>query len=83
VYDMVLVDTTLAGLKGADAAQSLRSRISRSPEATHIVATSLEHSPAFREEKTGQGFDGTLGKPFRKDELLALLASLHRETAAP
>ena len=82
VYDMVLVDTTLAGLKGTDAATSLRSRISRDPEATRIIATSLEHSPAFREEKTKQGFDGTIGKPFRKDELLALLSSLHRETAS-
>ena len=25
------------------------------------------------------GFDGTVGKPFRKDDLLALLADLHRE----
>jgi CheY-like chemotaxis protein len=84
LYDVVLVDTTLAGLSGADAASSLRGRIGRNPEATRIVATSLEHSPRFREEKLAQGFDGTVGKPFRKDDLLALLASLDREsTAAP
>jgi len=78
----VLADTTLAGLKGKDAAQSLRSRISRDPEDTRIVAITIEHSPQFREEKTAQGFDGTLSKPFRKDELLALLATLLREPAS-
>jgi CheY-like chemotaxis protein len=82
VYDLVLADTTLAGLKGTDAAAALRSRIARDPEATRIVATSVEHSPRFREEKMAQGFDGTIGKPFRKEELLALLATLQRETAS-
>jgi CheY-like chemotaxis protein len=72
-YDVVLVDTSLAGLDGPDAAASLRSRISRNPEATRIVAISLEHSPAFREAKVAAGFNATLGKPFRKDDLLALL----------
>jgi PAS domain S-box-containing protein len=72
-YDVVLADTSLAGLAGADAAASLRARISRNPEATRIVAVSLEHSPGFRQEKLAQGFDATIAKPFRKDELLALL----------
>ena len=76
------MDTTLAGLKGPEAAASLRSRISRDPESTRIVATSLEHSPKFREEKVKQGFYATVAKPFRKDELLALLATLKRETAS-
>ena len=73
VYDLVLVDTSLKGLQGTDAASVLRSAMSRDPEATRLVATSLEHSPAFREAKTAQGFNATLGKPFRKDDLLALL----------
>ena len=81
VYDMLLVDTSLAGLTGDDAAQVLRARITRDPEATRIVATSLEHSPAFRAAKTAGGFDATVGKPFRKDDLLQLLAALHREAA--
>jgi CheY-like chemotaxis protein len=73
VYDLVLVDTSLPGLGGADAAAQLRQRMARNPEATRIIATSLEHSPRFREARTGEGFNGTLGKPFRKDDLLALL----------
>ncbi len=73
-YDVVLVDTSLEGLAGADAAASLRGRISRDPEGTRIVAVSLEHSPEFRQAKVAQGFDATVAKPFRKEDLLALLA---------
>ena len=81
VYDMLLVDTSLRGLSGDDAATVLRGRITRNPEGTKLVATSLEHSPAFRDAKTAKGFDATVAKPFRKDDLLALLAALHREAA--
>ncbi|MDQ3026082.1 MAG: response regulator [Pseudomonadota bacterium] len=82
VYDMVLVDTSLKGLGGDGAAKLLRARITRDPEATRLVATSLEHSPTFRTAKVALGFDTTLAKPFRKDDLLALLAALHREPTA-
>ncbi|HET6263237.1 MAG TPA: response regulator [Usitatibacter sp.] len=81
VYDLVLVDTSLAGLDQPDSAKTLRQRLGRNAEATRLVATSLEHSPRFREEKLAHGFDGTVAKPFRKDDLIALLATLHRETA--
>lgn len=74
-YDVVLVDTSLAGLSGADAAANLRGRIGRNPEATRIVAVSLEHSPAFRKAKVAEGFNATIAKPFRKEDLLALLAA--------
>lgn len=80
-YDFVLVDTSLAGLEGEDAAKKLRARIARNAQATHIVAISLEHSPAYREQKTAQGFDATLAKPFRKEDLLQFLAHLARPTA--
>jgi CheY-like chemotaxis protein len=79
VYDIVLVDTALAGLGGADAAKLLRSRITRDPDAVTLVAVSLEHSTAFREAKTAIGFNTTVAKPFRKDDLLGLLATLERE----
>jgi PAS domain S-box-containing protein len=78
VYDIVLVDTSLAGLGGDDAADLLRARIMRDPERATLVAVSLEHSPQFRSAKTAIGFNATVAKPFRKDDLLALLASLGR-----
>lgn len=80
-YDVVLVDTSLEGLTGADAAAGLRSRIGRNPEDTRIVAVSLEHTIAFRETKVAQGFDETLAKPFRRDDLLALLEKVARPGA--
>jgi PAS domain S-box-containing protein len=73
VYDVVLVDTTLPGFEGDDAAKRLREQLLRDPEATTLVATSLEHSPAFRERKVALGFNTTVAKPFRKDDLLALV----------
>jgi CheY-like chemotaxis protein len=73
VYDLVLVDTSLAGLAGDDAAELLRARITRNPEAARLVATSLDHSPSFQAAKTAIGFNGTLAKPFRKETLTELL----------
>ena len=78
LYDIVLVDTSLAGLGGADAATVLRSHIMRTPEAATFVAVSLDHSPAFRAQKIAAGFNTTIAKPFRKDDLLGLLAALGR-----
>ncbi|HEX4943854.1 MAG TPA: response regulator [Usitatibacteraceae bacterium] len=76
VYDIVFVDTALEGLDGAGAAAMLRSHIKRDPQATRLYATSVEHSPAFRTARMAEGFDGTLAKPFRRDNLLAVLAAI-------
>ena len=76
LYDIVFVDVGLEGLDGPDAAAVLRGHILRDPHATKIYATSLDHSPAFTEAKLAEGFDGTLAKPFRRDNLLAILASI-------
>jgi CheY-like chemotaxis protein len=78
MYDVILVDTSLPGLGGDDAANLLRSHIARDPHKATFVAVSLEHSPAFRTAKTIIGFNTTVAKPFRKDDLLGLLASLGR-----
>jgi CheY-like chemotaxis protein len=80
VYDIVIVDTALKGLGGEDAAKQLRARIQREPDAAIIVAASLDHSPKFRIAKTAIGFNVTIAKPFRKDDLVALLKSLGRAT---
>lgn len=82
LYDLVLVDTSLKGLGGDDAAAMLRSRITRDPESSRLIALSPAHTPKFREEKMAIGFNGTVAKPFRKDDLLALLADIGRQAAA-
>lgn len=75
LYDIVLADTSLAGLSGEDAARVLRAHMPRDAEKTALVATHMDHSPAYRKAKIALGFDATLGKPFRKDDLLGLLES--------
>jgi PAS domain S-box-containing protein len=72
VYDVVVVDTTLPGLGGADAPQLLRSRM-RDATAVRVVATSLDPSARYDAEKRAQGFDATLAKPFAREALLALV----------
>ncbi len=76
LYDLVFVDTGTKGLDGPDAANILRARITRDPGATKIVATSLDHSPAYRKARLAEGFDDTLAKPFRRETFLAVLASI-------
>ena len=78
VYDLVLVDTNLKGLDGPGAAVALRSHVSKDPEKTKFYATSLDHSPAFRAKKMAEGFDGTLAKPFKRDDFLAVLKAIGR-----
>ena len=75
MYDVVLVDTSLPGLTGDDAAKLLRARITRDADKAIFVAVSLDHSPKYREAKLKVGFNATIAKPFRKDDLMALLAS--------
>lgn len=76
VYDLVLVDVTLEGLDGPDAPAMLRGHIKRDPQATKIYATNLGHSPGFSEARLAEGFDGTLAKPFRRDNFLAVLSAI-------
>ena len=76
MFDIVIVDTSLPGLGGDDAARALRSRIVRGADKTVLVAVSLDHSPRYREAKLKIGFNATLAKPFRKDDLMGLLETL-------
>lgn len=73
MYDLVLVETTVEGLGGADAARLLRARIVRDPAATRIVAISTQHSEVYHAACLARGFDASVAKPFRREELLALV----------
>lgn len=79
-YDIVLVDTALEGLGGDDAGRMLRARIARDADAVLLVAASADHDAAYREAKAAAGFDATIVKPFRREDLLLLLTG-RREAA--
>ena len=79
-YDVVVADTALAGLSGDDAAKLLRSHIAKDAGSVHLVAASLDHSPAYRKAKLAAGFDGTIAKPFRREDLLSLLKGQREPT---
>jgi CheY-like chemotaxis protein len=82
-YDVVVADTSLAGLGGDDAARVLRSHIAKDSLAVVLVAASLEHSPAYRKARLAQGFDGTIAKPFRREDLLSLLKGQREPARSP
>ena len=73
VYDAVVVDTSLDGLGGKDAAGKLRARIQRDAALVRIVAATADPSPRFDAEKKAAGFDATIAKPFARDALLELV----------
>jgi CheY-like chemotaxis protein len=74
VYDLVVVDMAAEGRGGKDTAAALRERMGRSAGSTRLVAASAEHNATFQKAMKAAGFDASVAKPFRKDELLALLA---------
>jgi CheY-like chemotaxis protein len=73
-YDIVLVDIALEGFGEPDAAATLRSHISRDVASVLVVAASAEVTPEQRDSLLAAGFDAVVAKPFRKEELLELLA---------
>jgi PAS domain S-box-containing protein len=79
-YDIVLVDTDLEGLGDPQAGRTLRARIPRDADAVLLVAASADHDAAYHAAKTAAGFDATLAKPFRREDLLLLLTG-RREPA--
>ena len=80
VYDVVLVDTSLEGLQGENAAKVLRDRM-RATAATRFIAISDKHTKAFDKAKLGIGFDATLAKPFRKDVLHSVVETVVKSPA--
>ena len=81
MYDLVFVDTTLEGLGNADVPRMLRARIAREPERTRLVAITRDATPDFHAAKTAAGFDATLRKPFRRDDVVGLLDTVRRTSA--
>jgi hypothetical protein len=54
----------------------LRARSAGDPKDSKIYAATFDRSPRLHEQKLAQGYDGTIAKPYRRDDVLGLLKSL-------
>jgi signal transduction histidine kinase/DNA-binding response OmpR family regulator/CHASE3 domain sensor protein len=69
---LVLLDIRMPGMNGLELCRALRSRV---PASCRIIALTAQALPEERAAILAQGFDGLLMKPFREQELLALIGS--------
>ena len=71
-YDLVLLDCRMAGMDGFQALRRIRGA---APDRGHIrvVAMTADATPVFAKRIRAAGFDGFLAKPFRIEELKALI----------
>ncbi|MGV3640667.1 MAG: hybrid sensor histidine kinase/response regulator [Adhaeribacter sp.] len=67
---LVLLDIRMPEISGLELCRALRSRV---PAGCRIIALTAQALPEERQALLSQGFDGLLMKPFREQELLALL----------
>ncbi|WP_205504320.1 ATP-binding protein [Rufibacter psychrotolerans] len=67
---LVLLDIRMPGMNGMDVCRALREKISADVQ---IFALTAEALPEERESILAQGFDGLLMKPFREQELMAVV----------
>jgi signal transduction histidine kinase/CheY-like chemotaxis protein/CHASE3 domain sensor protein len=67
---LVLLDIRMPDINGLDLCRALRSRV---PAHCRIMALTAQALPEERQAILAQGFDGLLMKPFREQELLALI----------
>jgi len=65
VYDVVLVDTALAGLDGKDTARTLRATWARTPNPRSWCHLARPWS-GFQKAMKGIGFDATVAKPLQE-----------------
>jgi len=71
---LILLDIRMPEINGIELCKALRTRVSKE---TRIYALTAQALPEEREAILQQGFDGILNKPFREQEMLALI---HKQT---
>jgi PAS domain S-box-containing protein len=73
LHDIVIVDASLPGLDMPSTPAKLRAAIQRDAAKVRLIASTLDHTPAWSAARKAEGYDGSIGKPFNRDQLLALL----------
>jgi CheY-like chemotaxis protein len=72
-HDIVIVDASLPGLDMPSTPAKLRAAIQRDAAKVRLIASTLDHTPSWSAARKAEGYDGSIGKPFNRDQLLALL----------
>lgn len=67
---LVLLDMRMPGMTGVELCKILKAKL---PEYVKIYALTAQVLPEEQKSILGQGFDGLLPKPFREEDLLALV----------
>ncbi|CAN5474988.1 hypothetical protein BH23BAC1_BH23BAC1_20940 [soil metagenome] len=69
-FNLVLMDIRMPDINGIELCQALRKRVDK---IVKIYAVTAQALPEEREAILNQGFDGILMKPFREQELMAII----------
>ncbi len=69
--DMVLMDVRMPRMNGIEAVRAIRGEAALKD--VKVIAVTASVFPEFREKAIQEGFDDFLGKPFRTEELMAIL----------
>ncbi len=72
-FDLILMDVQMPEMDGIQATQQIREREQNSDRRVPIIAMTANAMPGDREECLAAGMDGYISKPFRKQELLAVM----------
>jgi signal transduction histidine kinase/ActR/RegA family two-component response regulator len=73
-FDLILMDNQMPEMDGMEAVRNIRDREAQTGrKRTHIVACSASAMAGDRERFLSAGMDSYLGKPFRPDELYAVI----------
>jgi CheY-like chemotaxis protein len=73
-YDLILMDLQMPAVDGWEAVRQIRQSPQRQPV---VIAVTSDFTADVRERCLKAGMDGYLSKPFTKDQLLAVISSVH------
>ena len=81
-FDLVLMDIQMPGMDGETAARALRQHPDPVRAATPVIALTARAQAGEAERLQAAGFAGYLAKPYREDQLLAIIQTVLSQHAA-
>ncbi len=81
-FDVVLMDVQMPHMDGIEATRRIRAAEAPMGQGVWIVAMTANVLPGDRERCLAVGMNGYVGKPFRQDDLIAVLSRVARRSSA-